>query len=306
MRKQILFAAFLFVACFSLAVTMELWRGGMTKDAARSDSTLAMIFGEGRTLIANSFIAKADAYFHRGNYPSIFESQRVEENHMAEAADDDDSHPEEADHHDHSEHEHDAEHCTDPTHSHGDHDHEGGHSDANGSDWIERFGKHFRANKHVHLEAGEEREMLPWLRLSAEVDRSSIESYTVAAYWLRRLGKPEEAEQFIRSGLRSNPQNPDLLNELAWLQFESRKDFVRARNLWHAALRRWVESEGMKEKPDTTVVSKILRGLIELEMKEERWDVVLKYLEQLKVFSPNPESVQKRIDTVREKMNEGR
>ena len=38
-----------------------------------SRSALAVLLGDGRRLFANHFLAKADAYFHRGRYPSIFE-----------------------------------------------------------------------------------------------------------------------------------------------------------------------------------------------------------------------------------------
>jgi len=55
-----------------------------------------------------------------------------------------------------------------------------------------------------------EREILPWLRLSAELDPQRVETYTVAAYWLRNMGKIAEAEQFctragapIRTALKS-------------------------------------------------------------------------------------------------------
>lgn len=143
--------------------------------------------------------------------------------------------------------------------------------------------------------------MLPWLQLSAELDRQNIESYTVGAYWLRkRLGKPDEAERFLRKGLRSNPQSPDLLNELGWLYLEEKNDPTRARNVLRAAWQRWWELEQPKEKPDTTLAARILWGLVQLETKERRWAEVLTHLELLKNFSPNPEAVQKRIESVRE------
>ncbi len=49
----------------------------LREDALRSRGSargaLAVLFGDGRRLFANHFLAKADAYFHRGRYPSIFE-----------------------------------------------------------------------------------------------------------------------------------------------------------------------------------------------------------------------------------------
>ena len=37
-------------------------------------------------------------------------------------------------------------------------------------DWIDRFGRHFYPTVHTHLSSGNEREILPWLKLSAEMD----------------------------------------------------------------------------------------------------------------------------------------
>lgn len=233
------------------------------------------MLGDGRKLFANQIFTKADAYFHRGNYPSIFDQvPKAEENHMASAAG-------------HEEHEtaeeHEAEH------------HQEGPPPT--LDWIEALGQKFRASSHVHLEKGAEREMLPWLQLTAELDPHNIEAYTVAAYWLRdRLKKVDEAEQFLREGLRQNPNDPDILNELARLYLEDRKDLNRARNLWRLALRRWQEVEKPKEKPNELLHERILAGLVEAAVAAGHRNEAIDYLQQLKEISPVPEQVQKRID----------
>lgn len=255
------------------------------ESAGRSSSFLALAFGDGRKLFSNSTFAKADAYFHRGNYPSIFElSARREENHMSgEASHKETDHAEAED--ESGEHEHE-------------HEHEEGPPPA--LDWIEAFGNHFRASVHVHLEKGEEREMLPWLQLSAELDPHSIEAYTVAAYWLsERLGKVDEAEQFLRQGLRANPKNPDILNELASLYFKHRHDLDHARNLWKLALRRWNEVEKPKEKPNDFLLDQILGGLFRVELQQGHTNSAIEYLEQMKAASPRPEQIQKKIDELK-------
>jgi tetratricopeptide (TPR) repeat protein len=185
---------------------------------------------------------------------------------------------------------------------------EGGHHDAHDDDehekhappardWIERFSQSFRASKHVHLEKGNEREMLPWLRLSAELDPHNVDTYVVSSYWLRkRLNKVDEAEQFLRDGLKANPNDPEILNELAWLLFENRKDLNRSGNLWRVALRRWHEVEDSKEEPDKPLLRAILTGLYELAMAQQQTNTAVGYLKQLKEISPNPELLQQRID----------
>jgi hypothetical protein len=99
----------LLVVLFSLATFLqprqeqiEVTGGGAQR------GILAKLLGEGRSLFAGEMFARADAYFHRGNYPSIFEiSARREENHMSGAttATEEEQHSED-DHSDHSGHEH--------------------------------------------------------------------------------------------------------------------------------------------------------------------------------------------------------
>ncbi len=307
MSRAILIIVLLLVACFGLAARLDSIQSSAREQSGQAESFLALLLGEGRALFANEIFAKADAYFHRGSYPSIFETaQRREENHMlGETKEEVDIH---AGHehgepghvhtaeceHDHSDHA--GEHHEGDGHDHGEHGH-GKQDEAGKVDWIERFGRHFSVAEHVHLEKGNEREMLPWLKLTADLDPKNIEAYTVAAYWLReRLGKVDEAERFLREGLRRNPQHPELLNELARLTFESRLDSERARNLWLAALRRWYEVEQPLEEPNEALVRDIFGGLYRVELKQNDIPKAIDYLEQLKPHSPHPESVQEKID----------
>src|SRR5438552_8197963 len=108
------------------------------------DSVLKVLLGDGRRLFANHFFVKADVYFHSGYYPSIFDQAAPPQDsrHLAR----------EAEGHDEKEHEKEMDFLGPP------------------KDWVERFGRHFFVTKHTHLGGGQEREILPWLRLSAELD----------------------------------------------------------------------------------------------------------------------------------------
>jgi len=269
----------LLVVCFSLATYLQPRQAARDAAEGQSAEILAVLLGDGRKMFANQFYAKADAYFHRGNYPSIFDHEaRREENHMQGEAG-------------HRDHEDSEEH------------HEEEPPERKPLDWIERFGRNFYPTKHVHLEGGEEREMLPWLQLSAEMDPHQTQFYTVAAYWLRdRLGKVDEAERFLREGLRKNPNAPDLLDELARLNFENRKDLSRARNLWLAALREWRQTEPKKKEPNLDLLEKILGGLERIEVQNGRLDQAIEYLKQMKEISPNPDALQKQIDEMTAKL----
>lgn len=272
MTRAKLILVLLLVACFSLATYLQPRKPALENGSPETGNVLALLLGDSRKMFAQQMFAKADAYFHRGNYPSIFDqTQHQEENHMAGET-----------HHEPGQGDHDADHEEAP---------------APAADWIERFGRHFYPSEHVHLKAGEEREMLPWLRIASELDPHSIQTYVVTAYWLRdRLGKVDEAEQVLRGGLRANPNSPELLYELGRLFYENRKDFSRAKNLWRVALRRWHEVEEPKPEPDKLLPAQILMGLARIEKQDGHLQEAIHYLKQLQELSPHPEQIQKQID----------
>ena len=271
MMRAKLILLLLLVACFSLATALQPLQPAQQHSAGQSGNVLALLLGDARKMFAQQMFAKADAYFHRGNYPSIFDqTPRPEENHMA------------------GESQHDG---------HGEGDHDDGEAPAPAHDWIESFGRHFYPTVHVHLKDGEEREMLPWLRVAAELDPHHIETYAVTAYWLRdRLNKVDAAEQVLRAGLRANPDSPELLYELGRLFFENRKDYSRAKNVWLFAVRRWQEVERPKPEPDRLLLARLLGGLARTEVQTDHFNEANSYLKQLKELSPNPEQIQKQID----------
>ena len=144
---------------------------------------------------------------------------------------------------------------------------------------------------------------MPWLRLSAELNPNDIRTYTVTAYWLReRMGKVAEAEQFLREGLRENPDSYEIMYELGRVYAENRHDETHARNLWRAALREWEKQEGPKADPDKFMFVEIAAHLALLEEKQGHHREALAYMEQWKARSPNPAAVEKYIEEVRRKM----
>jgi len=225
-------------------------------------------------MFANHFFVKADISFHSGFYPSIFDQAQKPQ---------------------------DSSHMTSEEGSKEEKEHEK-EMDFLGKprDWVERFGRHFMLTEHTHLEGGNEREILPWLRISAALDPHRIETYTVAAYWLRRvLGKPSEAEQFLREGQRANPNNYDILFELGRLYRENLHNPERARGVWQLALRRWHEQEDGKKDPNTLALDKITVNLAKLEQEEGHSALAIRYLEDAKKVSPAPEALQERIDELK-------
>ena len=206
----------LLTACFSLAAILA-QRMPQWNTRATSDNVLSILFGDGRRLFANHFFIQADVSYHSGYYPSIFDQARAQ--------------PRDTRHLTSKEDEHD--HAHDEKHGEAEEEHEKQMRFLGPPrDWIERFGRHFIITEHTHLEGHGEREILPWLKISSQLDPQKVETYTVSAFWLRDMGKVKEAEEFLREGLRNNPDSYEILLELGRLYHDNYHDSVRARNVW--------------------------------------------------------------------------
>lgn len=265
----------LLVACFSLA-TILAQRAPEWSARAQSDNILKVLFGDGRRLFASHFFTKADITFHSGYYPSIFDQAHAPK---------------------------DTRHLTSKEGEPAAEEHEKQMNFLGPPrDWIERFGRHFMVTEHTHLHGGGEREMLPWLKISAELDPQSIETYTVAAYWLRDLGKVKEAEDFLREGLRNNPDSYEILFDLGRLYYDKDHDAVRARNVWELGLRKWSEQKTAGKKPDLDLLDRLAASLAHLEENEGNLARAIDLLGLAKKASPNPQALQQQIDELKKKM----
>lgn len=291
--------ALLAALCFTLAARLQTWYQGWSGNRAQT-GLLQVLLGDGKKLFAHYFFTQADVYFHSGYYPSMFDQKPNLECHHLEGSEED-----------HAEHDH-----ADPHEAPG-HPEAPAEEPAHGpvesaaegkQDWIARFGRHFYPSSHVHLSRPmEEREILPWLRLSAELDAHRVETYTVAAFWLRsKLGKVDEAEQFLREGLRANPDSPEILFELGRLLDSNRKDTPRARNLWELALRKWNLTEAPKKEPNRLLLAEITVHLARLEEREGNLPAAIHYLGILKMVSPHPDKIQRQIDELQSKSSTAR
>ena len=309
--KFALITALAATGALSLAVVIEPRLVHSPAYSRYEGSAVRVTMGDAQRLFADQFYSKADVYFHRGFYPSIFESREEF----------DSSHEE-----DHGENEAAPKPSHEPV--------------QRKPDWIQRLSKSFYPSEHTHLgsHAGpigsaahdeaqcnhphhqeeahdhancehedhategegtdaEIREILPWLKASATLDPHREETYVTAGYWLRtRLNKPAEAEEFLWDGQQANPESFLILFELGRLYADTHKDDFRARNLWLAALARWQRQEPAKEDPDTTAYSQILWQLALLEERNGATAKAIEYLNLVKPVSPNPAEVQKRID----------
>jgi tetratricopeptide (TPR) repeat protein len=285
----------LLTVSFTLATQIGLWREQSDHQKSRSGSVLEMLLGDSRRLFANHFFVKADVYLHSGVYPSIFDQpQRERKSHLSQAA----GIPSAGDKH--------AEviHTDEDSKVHQDHDDRDMAADflAKPKNWVEAFGRNFFPTRHTHLAPTAQKEILPWLRFAAELNPNQVETYTVGAYWLRsKMGKVQEAEDFLREGWRANPNSYEIAFELARLYEENRHDTFRARNLFEFALKCWQQAALSQAEPDAFTFMQLTGHLARLEENEGRLDKAILYLEMLRKVSPNPQSIQKQIDHLKTK-----
>lgn len=266
----------------ALALAVALAAGGrllLAEQAQQREtgSVLKLLLGESRRAFALHVFLKADAYFHQGFYPSVFDSTAAPESktHLVAAT--------EENHH---------------------HEHHHGHAHNQHRDWLEAFGCRFQPAEHRHLEGlGQAREILPWLRLAAELDPQRVETFTVTAYWLREhLNQVKEAEAFLREGLRANPQSYEILFELGRLYAENDRDVPRARSVLELAIEKWLRQEASKVSPDHVSYRQILGQLAALEERTGNLERALAHYIRVAQVSPNPATVQKRIAELRAKL----
>ena len=267
--------ALMLTVCFTLATGIEP-RAGTWSNRSKSNNVFSLLFGDGRRLFANQFFTMADVYFHSGYYPSVFDLREEGQKEIVAES-----------------------------HGHTDSPEDEIKEDFLGKpkDWIDRFGRHFRVTEHTHLERGNEREILPWLRLAADMDPQKIETYTVGSFFMRQhLNQPREAEAFLREGLRNNLDSYEILFELGRLYNENYHDTDRARNVWQLALRRWLQQDSQAQKENKLDFEEITIHLAHLEENAGNYEDAIRWFQAAQKVSPDPGALQQQIDEIKKKM----
>jgi tetratricopeptide (TPR) repeat protein len=294
-RTLFLLLIALLVLCFGLAAGLEPQFQALESSRRQSDNFFSLLLGDSSRIFANSAFVEADAYYHSGYYPTIFDNNsNFQTPHIAEDT------------------------GAVASHNQGEEENFLGPP----RDWIDAFGRHFIPNRHTHLDEGgpsedlsgskEVREILPWLKLSAELDPENVKTYVVTAFWLTRMDQAAAAEQVLRDGLRRNPDNAQLLFELGRIYFENYHNPARARNIWEAALRSWARQEpGVPQSErlkmtnenfdDRFAFEQLQANLAQLEEKAGNPEAAIARWEQAKLASPKPDEVQKHIDELKQK-----
>jgi len=285
-RPFLLLLIALLVFCFGLAAHLEpqfqAWPGSRAKG-----DIIAVVLGDSRRLFANTFYVKADEYYHSGYYPTMFDDNAAfQTTHMA------------------------ADTGAVSSKNHGD---EHGFLGPR-RNWIDAFGRNFFPDRHTHLDSGgaddlsgsdEVREILPWLKLSADLDPDNVQTYTVTAFWLReRMNNAAEADTILHEGLRNCPESYDILFELGRLYNESYHDRDRARNVWELGVRKWQKLDPEVKKENRIVMEQLCIHLAKLEEDAGNLPRAIEWLQQAQEVSLMGPVIQQQIDRLRGKLGE--
>ena len=231
----------------------------------------------------------ADAYFHSGYYPSIFDRQ-VTEHDVAEPA-------------------------------HGKAEDEDSTSDdflGPPPDWIAALDRQFVPNQHTHLSSGgpsghmkaaEVQEILPWLKLATDMNPQFIRAYTGrATIGCAVFTNPRKPGTFCSRVCTTIPATANSCS--IWAGF-TRKIFtiptVPVTSGWRACAPGKAQSANAKTNPETQLVyEETAMNLARLEESQGNWPQAIKYLEMVKQVSPNPDAIQKQIDEAERKVTGGK
>jgi len=271
-----LMLAALLALAFTLAIDLAPQAGGWSQ-GKKSGNFLGLMVGDGRKLLASQFFTMADVYFHSGYYPSVFDSNSGEQKEIISA-------------------------------SHGRKETE---EEEKGEDflgkpknWIDAFGRNFKITLHTHLEQGNEREILPWLRLAADLDPQKVDTYTVGAFFLRdHLNRPDQAEAFLREGLRNNPDSSEILFELGRLYHDSSHDVNRARNVWELGIKKFLQLKPDEQKENRLVYEETAINLAHLEDEEGNYARAIDWFRAGQKVSLDPGSLNVQIEKVQKKIS---
>lgn len=270
---------FILAGLMALVFTLATGMGNIVATWTPKDEPkglMGVLFGDSRQLFANQFFTEADVYFHSGYYPSIFDKNAEEQKDIIRA-----SHGSQE-----SEEEEKKEDFAGPP-----------------KDWIDAFGRNFRLTHHTHLEEGHEREILPWLRMAADLNPHMVEVYTVGAYFLyEHLHQKDAAAAFLREGLRNNPGNCDILFYLGNLYYNGFHDVNRARNVWLFGIQKYRQWPEKKREKDELIYEELAGNLAKLEEAEGNYQKAIEWLESVQKVSPSPEAMQVQINELKQKL----
>ena len=205
-----------------LAVVMQVLLSSGRADLPQMEgnSLFALISDDTRKVISCAMMNKVDAYFH-GGVKAESCSIENETDHILQGDD---------------EHRCD-EHC--------DHAKES----ITGFHPVVWINANIHAQEHRHLAEARSVEMLPWVVAASRTSPHNIQSYQIGSYILNRMTeKPQVAIDFLKNGIKNNPDNPELEVSVAEIYYNTLHNMETAAGHFELAL---IKSLALTREPST-------------------------------------------------------
>ena len=117
------------------------------------------------------------------------------------------------------------------------------------------------------------------------------------------LGQTNEAEVFLREGLRNNPDNCEILFSLGRLYNEGQHDVTRARNVWELGVKKFIELKPEAQQENKIVFDQLTVNLANLEDQAGNYAQAINWFHAAQKVSPDPNGLQKQIDVIQKKLD---
>jgi len=160
--------------------------------------------------------------------------------------------------------------------------------------FLGRLSKEIDITEHIHLKGDQTKEIIPWLYYSAKIDPHNTDAYTITAFYLSHIfGKNEDALDFLREGLKYNPDSWKINFEIGRMYFQCFNDPEKAvRFLSRAYL---LQKEKPHDKFQQRYVLTLLAASYEAIGDEQS---ALKTYKHLSELCPKEETFKPRIDKI--------
>lgn len=222
-KYYIIFPAVL-LAVFFLSVGMDNYRHEYRAYHVLADSDFIYnMVGEIRSIFSDYAFIRADEYLHGGVLPDdaeLFHSIGEEDNGQYDYKVNERGEKISSVHAD-------ARDDAGSGHEHGEHHHH--HKKKSLNDPLTRLASAVLIGDHIHLKGKEELEILPWFEYAVDLNPKNERAYTIAGYWLGiRFDEVTEAVNILNRGIRDNPSNWQIYDQLGRVYYHKKNDIRMA------------------------------------------------------------------------------
>jgi tetratricopeptide (TPR) repeat protein len=163
---------------------------------------------------------------------------------------------------------------------------------------IQRWADSIRPMGHVHAQGEGLKEIMPWLRLSTEMDPHNVDAYLTTAYWLGEgLRRGDLAMNVLLEAQRENPRDYRVLSARAQLFFRQRDD-EQAGALLDAGIGLWPSGLDPQDRQCQLDLAQMCsyRAFLH-EMKGER-EKALALFKRALLLSPDNKALARRVRAI--------